>query len=409
METRREAITDDWQEVESAASIVSLPASDDDDLYDWSRLMSPVLPPHQNPADQAGPSIDLRTAQASPNTSKWPSARSPMPGQEPAESTPGPREYHKACCAAIESIDGVVHLADELGGSRVSTLSLLQSTCRGLSIQTHELERILHAYAGKWLERGSNMNTAVATPLHPEVFDWIHHLQTKLGHVKAELRKLKSAGDASSWTDLPFDATEMPLRANMTLADCLVSLENSQAVLAEFLPILNAQDLDIHQKPPRRQAPHPTIRRIRQELYNLKDRIRELWVLLVDMQIPDTSISPLFNVRVLLQSLGTVIEAISTILTNHGSEWIESDLADPPPKTISYTQFLKLDPDILHDVAGHLDKLRQELDIEDEALSRSYSREMIQAHQAFLLGEGGQQDKMQGTFDFLKSLLTNEP
>lgn len=109
------------------------------------------------------------------------------------------------------------------------------------------------------------------------------------------------------------------------------------------------------------------------------------------------------------RSLVDLSEAITTILTNHGSEWIESDTRSTAQGLITYVQFLELDPDILHDINGHLDHFKEELDIEkSERVASLYTPEMIHNHQVFLLLEGGQLNELRSVIEFLWSILIKD-
>ncbi|KAM5343413.1 hypothetical protein ACJ41O_011950 [Fusarium nematophilum] len=471
MDERRGSITDDWQEIESAASVVSLATSDaSDDPLLWSRPASPVFPPHDPlpPAPTAGASATAARSAIiinhdAPQDSSHPdddhrdssrreNPRSPTEFFENADNEPrqetylesesesesesiNPTECHKACCAAIESLNTVANLAHEIGSTRVSTLSMLRITCLEISMQAQELEKMLKTYSDYWTAQGQNISPD-DMPLSPNVFHWISHLRVQVLRAQGELLNLKPEG--SPGPSLPLNPTSIPLRVNSALSACLESLEDSQGILAEFLPILKAQvQISVHRGPtliltsrnrdfdefrtkwmnfpqrevgelqsqPRREPPHPAVCRIRRELYDLKDRIRMIAVFLSDMEAGSESLPLLEATPPVVRSLENMVEAISTILTNNGTDWIAYDLASRPKKTISYPEFLTLDPDILHDITGHLQAFQQELDIGCEVSFRTYTQEMIRNHQLYLLLEGGQLQELSSTMEFLESLL----
>ncbi|KAM0438470.1 hypothetical protein ACHAPT_001219 [Fusarium lateritium] len=425
-EKRRDSIADDWLEIESAASVLSLP--DDDDLYHASRPTSPLLPPHPSSAPKAEPSVE----KSSPQSPRQPLERSPTPHREATEkgasasieetapddnaSSTTPIDYHNSCCTAITSLDDVATLAHQLGGSRVSTLSLLQSTCHAILTQAKDLETMLAAYAKHWVAQGSNIGDM---PLNVNVFDWIFNLNGQLLRAQAELQCLKPAGHV---THLPLGPDDIPPRTNMALATCLESLENMQTALADFFPIIKAdydefrtrwmnfpykETYTVPPRKPRREPPHPAVCRIRRALYDLKDRIQMVVVFLSQLcnahpmrDLIDTSVT---------RSLVDLSEAITMILTNHGSEWIESETALTSQRLISYHQFLQLDPDILQEINGHLENFQEELDVQkSDRVASLYTPEMIFNHQVILLREGGHLNELRGIIEFLWSILIKD-
>lgn len=257
-EKRRDSIADDWLEVESAASVLSLPDDEDHD-YHHSRPTSPLLPPqaHRSPGSST-PQVELAVEKPTPESPRQPSERSPTPHNEATEAKPSaliegtssldddtasanPINCHKSCCTAITSLDDVAKLARELAGARVSTLSHLQSTCKGILTQAKDLETMLGAYAKHWVAQGSNVDDD-EMPLSASVWDWISNLRDELLRAQAEMQQLlKPTREPTDSTDsnLPplLEAKDIPLNTNMALASCLEKLEDMQNTLADFLPI----------------------------------------------------------------------------------------------------------------------------------------------------------------------------
>ncbi|KAF4968906.1 hypothetical protein FSARC_3753, partial [Fusarium sarcochroum] len=251
-EQRRESIADDWLEVDSAASVISLATSDD-----LSRPTSPFqqAPPQEPPATttSAGPShydaptpLPLRVlnnGQTEPSSTSQQQLDSAFSEQDEDEqygddsttSETNPRDYHKACSAAIESLDALANLARELGGNRVSTLKLMHSTCNELSTEAKELNKMLEAYAKFWGSKDCNL-AIVDIPLTPNIWDWISDLRVQVLRAQGELRSLKPADDAAK----PLNPKNIPLHVNLALASCLEALEDTEEVFSEFLPILKA-------------------------------------------------------------------------------------------------------------------------------------------------------------------------
>lgn len=259
-EKRRDSIADDWLEVESAASVLSLPDDDDHDLYHHSQPTSPLLPAqaHHSPGSYT-PQVELAVEKPTPESPRQPSERSPTPHNEATEATEAkpsasieetsmdddtfsasPIDCHKSCCTAITSLDDVAKLARELAGPRVSTLSHLQSTCKGILTQAKDLETMLGAYAKHWVAQGSNVDTD-EMPLSASVWDWISNLRDELLRAQGEMQHLKPPGKSPDSTDSnlppPLEAKDIPLSTNMALASCLEKLEDMQNTLADFLPI----------------------------------------------------------------------------------------------------------------------------------------------------------------------------
>ena len=155
---------------------------------------------------------------------------------------------------------------------------------------------------------------------------------------------------------------------------------------------------------PRRQPPTPAVSRIRRELYSLKDQLQEIILFLTDLI---NSIQPqtLDGAPEALRSLVDLVESITVIVTNHGSEWIESDLASPPKRIISFPDFVNLSPDIIHDITMHLEEFHRQLDLSDEPVFQKYSREMIRNHQITSLTEAGQLHNLVSTLSLVESML----
>ncbi|KAM0549478.1 hypothetical protein ACHAPJ_009464 [Fusarium lateritium] len=436
-EQRRDSIADDWLEVESAASVISLANSDD-----LSRPTSPFqqAPPQEPPVTttsattSAGPShheahstpLPIRlhrnnNEQTEPSSTPQQQLDSASPEQDEPEEQYGddsitsetnPRDYHKACTAAIESLDALANSARELGGNRVSTLKLMHSTCNGLSTQAKELNKMLEAYAKYWGSKDCNL-AIVDMPLTPNIWDWISDLRVQVLRAQGELRSLKPDDDATT----PINPKNIPLHINLALASCLEALEDTEEVFSEFLPILKA-DFDEFQtqhmgfpkaqptqarRESHREPPHPAVSRIRRELYALKDRIVMISVFL--SRLKNAQPEPKLIEPQIFKSLIGIVETISTVLTNNPSDWIDSSTAASSQGTMSYLQFLGLDPEILHDVTSTLHAFQDELDIKTDQDAFNYTPEMIRNHQEYLLFEGGQLQELRGMIEFTEALL----
>lgn len=249
---RRDSIADDWLEIDSAASVIS-----------FDSISRPTTPSPASPASPPAPvlatqpteshhdlpptttselPVRLKNEEAELNTASKESPPDSTPSQEDPETQhdvdpafPTPADYHKACRNATEGLATVATMAYDLGGHRISTMSLLRSTCEQLSTQTEDLGKMLEVYAAHWVSKGSNMSF-VDIPLNPEVWDLMSELNTQLLRGQGDLCSLIPSDE-----DAPFLlAKNIPLHVNLALARCLESLEDTQELFTEFLPILRA-------------------------------------------------------------------------------------------------------------------------------------------------------------------------
>lgn len=156
-----------------------------------------------------------------------------------------------------------------------------------------------------------------------------------------------------------------------------------------------------------RQPPNPSVSRLRRELYDLKDELQITLVFLTRLQ-HEVPAGTLPDAPDALRSLRDLIVAISTILTNNGSDWLERDLGSSSNRTISHSIFINLDADILHDVKKHVQEFNTQLDVSSEPLFQQYSATMIQNHQITSLVEGGQMYNLLSIISLLESVLMAE-
>ena len=151
----------------------------------------------------------------------------------------------------------------------------------------------------------------------------------------------------------------------------------------------------------RRPPPNPTISRIRNELYTLKDHLMTMAHFLRRLknspEFPETLDDEI------LDSIVSVVQAIAKTLTNNPSDWIDSD--NKCSESITYAQFATLDAEILHDVASHVKMYLDELDDECWEDKGSYSLQVMRNHQAGLLIHAGMLNQIKETVGFTKSLL----
>lgn len=154
--------------------------------------------------------------------------------------------------------------------------------------------------------------------------------------------------------------------------------------------------------PPRREGPQPDVARIRQELYLLKDQIRQMTALLSGLCLLAKTATAFVDGQETVRRLNNITQAISIILTNHASEWLECGMPESR-NTIAYDEFLKLDPEVLYDVANHINELYQELVVEDADMMDGCTPEMIRNHQTVMLMECGKLQELSSIADLLET------
>ncbi|CAG7562612.1 unnamed protein product [Fusarium equiseti] len=316
-----------------------------------------------------------------------------------------PREYHKACTNTINLLSNVSQYAHTLGGHRISTISQIRQTCDGLSAQATELGSMLDTYAKHWTAQQG----MVHIPLSPEVSDMLAQLTRLLHRTMVELKYVEPE------EDVLLEVPNIPLQANQKLGECGVALGQMSDSFAEFLPMMKVDFNEFRTKhmgfPPatvdsfpnetRHPPPNPTISRIRNELYTLKDHLIKMCHFLRRLKN-----SPEFPEKIddeILDSTVSVVQAIAKILTNNPSEWIDSDTTCS--ESMTYAQFVMLDAEILYDIASHVKMYLDELDDESWEDKGSYSLQVTRNHQAGLLIHAGMLNQIKETVGFTKSLL----
>lgn len=288
---RRGSIADDWLEVESAASVISM------DSRPSSPSQSP--PPQKTPApatqsvesSHAGPSNSSSHSQLAlrpkDNTLPPPNvieALRSLPVPKPrriyceelpplrlrdntvesfpeytelqrhpetpcreqiadvetnandnSPSYPNPRDYHEACQAATASLHAVAKLAKDIGGNEISTMSLIRVTCKQLCTQTKDLGKMLEVYAQHWLSKGSSM-ALIDIPLNPDTWEALAELRQFVLETQENLSSVAPPADLGR----RLTAADIPLHVNVNLAHGLEALEETRDLFTEFLPILKA-------------------------------------------------------------------------------------------------------------------------------------------------------------------------
>ncbi|KAK7217700.1 hypothetical protein V2G26_005703 [Clonostachys chloroleuca] len=156
-----------------------------------------------------------------------------------------------------------------------------------------------------------------------------------------------------------------------------------------------------------RQGPHPKIVGIRRELYEIKDEIHAILVLLETLfeQIPKAKRSE--DADRAVEASQTLGSAIGTSLTNDSSDWTKAGPgSEGKSQNISYSSFANLSPEVLHELANHLRKFREDVDVHSRLPTqfRNNKKEMLD-YQLFILIENEEFVKLLGILDLLKSML----
>ncbi|CAM1504540.1 Fc.00g021310.m01.CDS01 [Cosmosporella sp. VM-42] len=326
--------------------------------------------------------------------------------------------YHSSLLETRDLADCVAACAKELGANKISTVSMLEVTCCDISGLLYELEPIQAAYASDYTKNGGGI-AGRSLPLNPNLIIWMDSVKLDLQDVFNQMERLRPRSDPvdknAQW---PLSAKSIPFRINSYIAERVKGLEQARKTFQEFLPILKADYNEFRtgsmnfptyqaedaQKKTRREPPSPAVSRIRRELYNLKDQLQDIILFFTDL-VNSIPAQTLDGAPDALRSLVDLVETITTIVTNHGSEWIDFDLASPPKRIISFPDFLNLNPDILRDITMHLQEFHRQLDLSDEPVFRKYSREMIRNHQITSLTEGGQLYNLISTIELVESML----
>lgn len=127
-------------------------------------------------------------------------------------------------------------------------------------------------------------------------------------------------------------------------------------------------------------------------------------------RLKDSHPSPNVTDPLIFKSLKRITTAISNVLTNNPSDWIESDIGPSSSKTMSYAQFMTLDPDVLSDISSHLQDFQDELGVDAKPGEDGcdFSQEMIHNHQEFMLLEGGQLQQLRSVIEFTETILMTQ-
>lgn len=472
-QSRRGSIADDWLEVESAASVISM------DSRPSSPSQSP--PPQETPApatqvvesSHAGPSNSTSHSQLAlrPKDNTFPppniieALRSlPVPtprriyceelpplrlrdntvesfpeykelqrqpetpcheqtadvktnANDNSPSYPSPRDYHEACQHVTGSLQGLAELAKKIGGNEISTISFIHLTCKQLCTQTEDLGKMLQVYAQHWLSKGSSM-ALIDIPLNPDTWDALSDLKQFVVEIQDNLSRVAPPADLGR----RLTAADIPLQANQILAHGLGALEKTRDLFTEFLPILKADFDEFRTKhmgfPPAvapdrpdkkpSQRPNPKVRQIRDELYAMKDHFVMINVFF--SRLKNFSTWPNVADPLVFKSLKRIITAITKVLTNNPTDWIESDMGSSSTKTMSYAQFMTLDPDVLSHISSHLQDFQDELGVDAKPGEDGcdFSEKMIHNHQEFMLLEGGKLQQLRSVIEFTESILMTQ-
>ncbi|OIW23807.1 hypothetical protein CONLIGDRAFT_718772 [Coniochaeta ligniaria NRRL 30616] len=309
----------------------------------------------------------------------------------------------------LQNIDSVrailrntIHSVNDLATLHHETSEKARTICRTLAMQVDELKPIVAGYARAW------RSTSGDIPLDPGLYSWLSGVQVKILGLQVELQDevIRTTG-----------GREQP--TSRTLHGIWKDLETLEQQMDEFLPIMQVdfnefqtQDMSIPTAPvgfenlkiesPTRSAPisipqptahvsgrnayHPSrptnpISLLRSELYRLNDEIELAIESLsyLSQHLPHSAGKLAADIA---EQYRRVLKTISTMLSNHGSEWIDHGLSGG----LTYAEFAQLEADCIHDFATQLNKVRTSL----EDMRRRFEPEFLESalhHEAKIGGD----------------------
>ncbi|KAK0610086.1 hypothetical protein B0T17DRAFT_621363 [Bombardia bombarda] len=231
--------------------------------------------------------------------------------------------------------------------------------CGRLSRQVSELDPIVSGYAKLWPTSSRDL------PLDPGLHSWLSGVRVKILSLQAEAQRIgRDPNPKASHTFLP---------------SIWEDLDEYERKMADFLPIMRVDYNEFHTKQmmlptappldafndanpaarsapidiPHSHAPSHEMWMLRRNLYHLKDVIQKAIEKLSDItgilqRSSQTSLASL--AKDLVQVYGRLFNTIGLVLSNHGSDWIDSGLNGG----LTYFEFLELDPNCVADFSRQL-------------------------------------------------------
>ncbi|KAG9254794.1 uncharacterized protein F5Z01DRAFT_94584 [Emericellopsis atlantica] len=441
------AIEDDWQQVDDAGSVHSLPLTDDaasdSDLVDLGEQSASVEtlkkkvsglpgPTSQPPGSNIIGALDVdgrpypafTSSQSAPRRMTLRPAEAhdgADPSNKPAEEDGEEEEEEDD---DDEEPDHVLNFAPKLANLRCRLNDVTRDTeanmTNRIDFQTPLIRNIYQSLCAI----REQMNV-----LGPVVHDCACFYRMHHGDMDSD--DLPLHGDLPSWTGqlhdflLTFQSqADAVVSGRSQIFEMLSALEQPDEQLTmlrqtmdDFLPLIEADFDAFKTKYMGFDKPEPrtnrvvsrddsqTVAALRTAFYRLHDEVRQTLDLIVEIHTSKGNSAIATSAPLVISSLSNVRDAIMNIVTNNPSEWMESDL-NTSRRILSYPAFISLSPEMLSDVTDQLKQVRQQLDVtNDPDMGQSFSRDVLHAHQVVLLTEGGQLEELQSTANFLESLL----
>ncbi|RDW61434.1 hypothetical protein BP5796_11326 [Coleophoma crateriformis] len=181
----------------------------------------------------------------------------------------------------------------------------------------------------------------------PTFFDWIANCSTTVCCMQEEIDKQAGAINSDGFVEIAMPGEE----ADHALKNLADSLDDNRKLLSEFLPILRC-DLDeflaahagqayISQNLEDNTLPYPPtlqgdIHTLKSKLYGLSDTIKMCLETIDRFNSSEGLTSVMGDLR---QDLQKCVQVLTEVLTNNGSEWIESMIQGK----LTYAEFCDID------------------------------------------------------------------
>jgi len=242
--------------------------------------------------------------------------------------------------ALDKAIDSVKRFGAETGSGLEKEL---QAQCQKLYGILSQLQLIFLTYTKHW----SPDNLEIDPPLDPMIYNWISDCTLTVLGLQTEVDRQSEGVNEDGFVEVagPGEDEEMELKR---LSAQLKEHTNS---MSDFLPILRC-DLDeflnsnigrtefsqrFENDASFRSPKHETaVDFLRSALYSLNDEIKTS---LAGLQKNDVTADARDDVKALQPELSRCITALTEVLTNHSSEWIESMLNG----RMTYAEFCQID------------------------------------------------------------------
>ncbi|KAK3939979.1 hypothetical protein QBC46DRAFT_137063 [Diplogelasinospora grovesii] len=299
---------------------------------------------------------------------------------------------------------------DHSYGIRIAQCS--QNFTYGLVLQIGEIRPIVRAYKDAYTSDRE-------VPLDPNLYGWIEGVRSKIVGLHAELQHLARQKN-------PWDAQ------NIVLNKTLLDLKQYWMQMKDFLPIMQADFGDFQTEgmnlptapahdtliddgaaydepsrsrnapsldPPYPVRPSETMWILRRELYRLKDEIQRAIEKLSDANGFPSEYYTADLICDLIKLYGKVFNNIGLLLSNHGTDWVESALSGG----LTFAEFSQIDADCVRDFTA---QLAATVDgVNDRRDCWQALREAAARRCSVIALERGQLDKLRVLADLLNETL----